>query len=253
MNVLLLPRLTPVGVTHILEINGEQLAPSRAKAFLKEHSSMLFFAASGGNKSEQLTVDIGSKIREIAINSGFPSNSGQNARARFDQDVTIFLAGLEELNTGESLRNDVWAYLATVETCDIVAWRFPKRDPGRFSGGPRNAFQRLWMRGSSLDKGAVFEDRWGLIKSLTEDALVAIFERPSIGGDPILAKAIAEGWVVTAERIGRGSMESVMRRAIKLLRLRNEIIDLSGLSQSELQETVLEYFNEASNYAKTDD
>lgn len=250
MNVLLLPRLTPFGVTHILEMGGEQLVPSRAKAVLKEHSSMLFFAASGGNRAEQFTIEIGAKIRDIAISAGFPSNSSQNARAKFDQEVAIFLAGLRELNTGESMRNDVWAYLATVEACDIVAWRFVKRDPERFSGGARNAFQRLWVRGTSLDRGAESEDRWALVRHLTEDAHVAIFERPSIGGNPPFAKAIGEGWVTTAERIGRGSMEPVMRRAIKLLRLRNEIIDLSRLPKKELENTVVAYFDEASNYPR---
>jgi len=252
MNVLLLPRLTSVGVTHILDIDKAHLTPARAKAFLKEHSSMLFFAASGGNKAEQLSTDIGIKIREIAEKFGFPSNSAQSDRAKFDQEVAIFLAEQSALNSGESLRNDVWAYLTTVETCDIVAWRFAKRDPERFSGGARNAFQRLWIRSTTLDRGVESKDRWELIRSLSEDAFVAIFERPSIGGNPELARAIAECWVVTADLIGRGAMEQVMRRAIKLLRLRNEIVDLANLPQDELEQIVLRYFREASIYAKSE-
>jgi hypothetical protein len=45
-----------------------------------------------------------------------------------------------------------------------------------------------------------------------------------------------------AEKIGRGSMEPVMRRATKLIRLKNEIIDLSGLPDAELDALVTSAF-----------
>lgn len=246
MTVLLLPRLTSIGVEYILESAGANPAPSVVKSILNERASMFYFAASGGSRAEQLAEDIATNIREIATKVGFPESGSQVARAKFDQDASIYLSELMELSTGESLRNDVWSYLATVETCDVVSWRFANRDPERFAGGVRNALQRLWMRGTTLDRGRDSQDRWALVKQLTEDAHVAIFERPSIGGNPPLAKALAEGWVTTAARLGRGAMEPIMRKAIKLLRLRNEIIDLSSLSKQELDEVISDCFNAAS-------
>ena len=68
--------------------------------------------------------------------------------------------------------------------------------PKRFTGGVRNAFQRLWMRGSTLDRGEDRPDRWGLVRALSEDAMVQIFERASISSDARLARAVAEAWVV---------------------------------------------------------
>lgn len=248
MNVLLLPRLTAAGVEHILSVAKDGgLDSSRAKSILAEGASMMSFAASGGHRSEQLIEDISLHIRQIAEQVGFPDSSSQVARAKFDREAAIYLGEHPGLSSGESLRNDVWSYLTTVETPDIVAWRFAKQDPDRFAGGVRNAFQRLWMRGSVLDRGEDNDDRWELVKVLSEDAHVAIFERPSIGGNPSLAKALAEGWVRTAKTTPRGAMESAMRSAIKLIRLRNEIFDLSGLDQDELDAVIDDCFEIALN------
>lgn len=231
MNVLLLPRLTAIGVSSILDsVGSDPLTPERAKAILNEGSSMLSYAASGGNRSEETTLGVGTAIREIAVNSGFPGNPSQVARAKFDHDAAVFLASRADLRTGESLRDDVWSYIATVVLPDVVSWRFPDLASHRFEGGVRNALQRLWSRGTVLDRGENHPDRWGLVRSLSEDAAVQIFERASISGNRPLAVALAEGWVRMAARIGRGSMEPVMRQATKVIRLRNEIVDLAGIS-----------------------
>ena len=50
------------------------------------------------------------------------------------------------------------------------------------------------MRARALDRGEQHPRRWQLLEELTEDALVQITERPSIGADPVLARAIAEAW-----------------------------------------------------------
>jgi hypothetical protein len=80
---------------------------------------------------------------------------------------------------------------------------------------------------------------------LTEDAAVQIFERASIGGNKRLAVALSEGWIRMAAKIGRGNMEPVMRLATKLVRLRNEIIDLAGLPDNELEAAVTSFFDQA--------
>lgn len=231
MSVMLLPRLTALGVSNILESAvADPLTPARARAIAEDGASMLSYAASGGSRSEDLASQIGNAIRDIAKESGFPDNPSQVARSRFDHEAAIYLSSQPELGTGEALRDDVWSYLATVVVPEIVCWRYPDRAPHRFSGGVRNTLQRLWARGRVLDRGVDHPDRWGLIRSLSEDAAVQIFERASIGGSRPLAMTIAEEWVSMAARLGRGRMEPVMRRATKLVRLRNEIVDIAGLS-----------------------
>jgi len=243
MTVLLLPRLSILGVSGILESSDPAApTPAASRAMLTEGSAMLSFAASGGNQSEAQADAIGLKLREIATNDGFPDNPSQIARSKFDRDAAIYLGSLPELSTGEALRDDVWSFIATVTAPDIVSWRFPDRATHRFRGGVRNAFQRLWIRGTTLDRGKDHEDRWGLVRALSEDALVQIFERASIAGNRSIATALAEGWLKVARQIGRGAMEPVMRRATKLLRLRNEVLDVAGLAADERNAIVEDCF-----------
>jgi hypothetical protein len=242
LNIKLLQRLSPSGVTYVLDNSGDgQLSPEASRVLVAQRSAMLSYAASGGHKDPFVTGSIGERLREIARGSGFPENANPAACSRFDRDAAIYLAEVPELSSGEGLRDDVWAYIATVVVPDVVDWRFPGRSPERFHGGVRNALQRLWIRGRVLDRGPDASDRWGLLDKLKEDAAVQIFERPGIFGQRPLATALAEGYVRALEKGGQG-LEGVMRRATKLLRLRNEVYDLGGLPHEELCRVVDECF-----------
>jgi hypothetical protein len=151
------------------------------------------------------------------------------------------LAQADLFSTGEALRDDVWSFMSAVLAPDIVCWRFGS-SMERYTGGIRNTFQRLWMRGRALDRGAGHPERWRLLKELTEDALVQITERPSIGGDPVLSLAVAEAWVRASSFHGRARMEEIMRRAILAVRIRNEIRSLSDLPADRLAGTLDEMF-----------
>ena len=140
------------------------------------------------------------------------------------------------------LGDDVWTFVATSLAPDIVHWRFGTARE-RYLGGVRNTFQRLWMRGRVLDRGADHHERWQLLEKLTEDALVQITERPSLGGDPVLARAIAEAWLRASLRYGGGAMEPIMRRAALRVRIRNEIRSLADLPSERLTGVLNEAFD----------
>lgn len=239
----LLPRLNALGVAQILERTGTD-GPSSddALGLLEENSSLLWFAPSGGTAAVDLAGDIARGLREIAERHGFPQRGDTTRRAAFDVEAAIWLGPQDGLATGEGLRDDVWAFLTSVLLPDVVAWRYPDLNPSRFAGGVRNCFQRLWVRGSVLDQGSGHPDRWRLVETLSEDAMVQIFERASISSDARLARSIASAWVATADRIGRGRMEDVMRKSTKYLRLRNEIIDIGFLETEELDAVILDAF-----------
>ena len=93
-----------------------------------------------------------------------------------------------------------------------------------------------------MDLGDEALDRWQLVNALSEDAMVQIFERASLSGDRKLAQSIASAWLKTSRHIGRGRMEEVMRAATKLVRLRNEIVDLGGLEHSLLTQEIERIF-----------
>jgi hypothetical protein len=176
--------------------------------------------------------------------------AGRSLYADFDKRAARYLGACPLLGSGEALRDDVWAFISIVMLPDVVAWRFPSRSPSRFNGGVRNAFQRLWMRGHYLDRGDGHQDRWGLVSHLTEDAMVQIFERPSIPATPGLAPAIAEVWIDMAREHGRGAMEEITRIAIKMLRIKNEIVDLSMLPHGEITMLIKDHFEMASRVEK---
>lgn len=201
------------------------------------------YAASGGSPVRlQFLVELRAGLVEIAGRSGFPGRGTAADRASFDELASIYLAQLDELDGGEALRDDVWAFLACVLLPDIVAWRFSDRPAERFHGGVRNTFQRLWMRGRILDRGTTAARRWELLGKLTEDALVQITERPSVGNDARLSRALAEGWLRASAELGRAAMEDAMREAVIRLRLRNQIQLLSELDDPELSEAVDGFF-----------
>ena len=245
MRVFLLPRLKSHGVSTILSRFGED-APKRKSAIemLREHADLKTNAASGGVRADKISIDICADLRDIANKV----SGSRTSKAKFDQRAAIYLAQRKELKSGEGLRDDVWAFMTTVLAPDVVYWRFPTRSSAqtdRYAGGVRNAFQRLWIRGVTLDRGVNSEARWELVEKLTEDAMVQIFERASLSSAGELAKAIAEGWLRAEARFGRERMEDIMRSATKLIRVRNQIIDLSSLSQGELEQVVDEVFGEA--------
>lgn len=240
--VTLLPRLQPTVADNILADAGDRIAAGDFRAFTVQLPAEVAYAPVGGSTVAAATLtEFRRELLSIAQEAGFPSDRTPAARARFDTDCAIFLATHPLLQSGEALRDDVWTYIATSLLPDVTAWRY-KMEASRWHGGVRNTFQRLWLRARAVDRGEGSPNRWELIEALTEDAFVAIVERPSIGGDPTIALALAEGWLRAEKTNGRGAMEQLMRRAVIRLRLRNEVLALSALPRAKLDRVVDEAF-----------
>lgn len=242
-NVRLIPRLNNVGVTRCMEDldrlteeNSELMDFERRRS---EYEAWTWYAPSGGSVAPELVAEIRVEMTAIASQYGYPSPASDKQKVGFDVAAAKWLATHPQLKSPELLRDDTWAFLSCILLQELVVWRYSTRQSARFAGGVRNTFQRLWIRGRTLDLGeAAGKEKWHLLEGLSEDAMVQIFERASIASDAQLCKAIAYGWLNTAERIGRARMEDVMRRATKLLRLRNQILDLTFLAPEDLEEEV---------------
>ncbi len=246
MTITLLPRLRQIAVDRILDELGEELSMSASVDLVSSLPEDMSYATSGGSPIQQEALrDIRRMLVSTAEKHGFPEKTSTKARAAFDVDLAKILGGHPDFVPPEALRDDVWAFMTSVVAPDVVKWRFGTSSRERYYGGIRNAFQRLWMRAWSLDRGVRSEDRWLLVRELTEDAIVQITERPSVGGDRKFARALAEGWVRMAETAGRGAMEAIMRRAVISLRIRNQIQNLSALDDPSLHHVVDEAFAQA--------
>ena len=192
------------------------------------------FAATGGSRATRRDlVELRSAVLETARANGFGTDSSRLSHASFDAELGPLLAEMPLLASGEALRDDFWAFAGIALAPDVVHWRFGQARE-RYSGGVRNTFQRLWLRARALDRGKQHPKRWQLLEELTEDALVQITERPSIGADTVLAGAVAEAWVRAGIHHGRSAMEPIMRRAALRVRIWNEIRSLADLPAETL-------------------
>lgn len=241
---LLFPRLNDIGVQQLLPAGGA--ISVNVDLQIESAPPFISWAATGGRriKTSELLAIRGT-ILKMATQLGFPRISTQVQRAEFDAQCSAFLLQSGVIPMGEALRDDVWAYVATVLLPDVCLWRFPTPPKERFFGGVRNAFQRLWLRARAFDRGMEHPERWKLLFELSEDAMVQITERPSVGADPKLALTIAECWLRTANRAGKSRMEDITRSAVRNLRIANEVLYFAALDERMLESATLEYFDKA--------
>ena len=230
----LLPRLPPLAAERILE-SYLGTGPDQWRGFnANELPEAVRFMPTGGSPiAARKLEEFREGILDIAKNNGFGGKGTRAELSCFDAQAAAWLADQSVLASGEALRDDVWAFVAIVMVPDIANWRFGD-SPERYLGGVRNTLQRLWMRGKLFDRGQESFDRWGLLEKLTEDAFVQITERPSLGGNPVLAIAIAEAWVRASLHHGKGAMENLTRRAVLQIRARNEVRSLDELPVQSL-------------------
>ena len=200
------------------------------------------YAPTGGSRMSPEQLDeVRKALLQIARTNGLGAHAARLSFAGFDAEMGAAIGEMPLLASGEALRDDVWTFIGVTLVPDVVHWRFGAARE-RYLGGVRNTFQRLWLRAKALDRGAEHPQRWGLLDELTEDAVVQITERPSIGGDPTLARAVAEAWLRARIHHGKGAMESIMRRAILRVRIWNEIRSLADLRSDLLALTLDEAF-----------
>ena len=248
--VLLLPRLPRLAAEILLDdLLGKGLDASYAFDPRNLPEAARFGATGGTTVDPAELVQLREELLRLAESKGFPRAGDRTAHARFDAEAGAMLAEKSILASGEALRDDVWAFIGVSLAPDIVHWRFGAARE-RYLGGIRNTFQRLWIRARSLDRGTHRPDRWQLLEELTEDALVQITERPSLGGEPLLATAIAETWVRAARHHGRKAMEPIMRRAALRLRIWNETRSLVDLPAEQLAAVLATAFDMPAEHAR---
>lgn len=231
----LLPRVDVRTVKHLTD---QYLKDGVPNDFISIDS--VKYAPSGGSRiPEHALKSIRNNVLSVCVKYGYPNNFSISNRGYLESELAeVFSVAFSE-SAADALRNDCWAFVAAVLLPDVVSWRFSGIKRERFEGGVRNAFQRIYMRSIALDRGPSHKDRWGLIRDLSEDALVQITERPSIGANPVIARNVAEGWLRAVKLHGTSSMESRMRRAIIRLRI-NNVLQLFPLLSSEEQVEIVD-------------
>ena len=254
----LLPQLPSIKAKVILEdiaskSNCETLDP---KGNFKVEG--IFYVPTGGQIINDENLEkLRNNVLEKAKEYGFPSTN-QKSFLEFEYEVAKILSNWSYLwidgePSGESFRNDFWSYLSIVIMPDIVSWRWgfpPEGEPTkswsvRFIGGGRNAFQRIFRRILSLDRGPSHGDRFGLIRELKEDDFSNILERTSLGSNSRIAIPLAEEYLAMRQRrkdMKASNQLKIYREATKDLRSYGVVQSLDLIDANNLKELISEVF-----------
>lgn len=211
------------------------LSPEALEARWQAPEVRVFAATGGVRVTDAALRGLRSGILSAARDCGFPTVT-RGQRGEFDRLAGLLLSEVG-IPTGEGLRPEVWAWIATLLLPDVTRWRWERPDGQvgleRFAGSVyRNAFGRLWLSVVTLDRGPSHHDRWGVLNTLGADQMVALLERPTIAGNPDLGRAIGEAWYALRPQ---DRTEDLFREAMKALLVQMGVRRLDVLDQKELQ------------------
>lgn len=192
------------------------------------------------SRLEELRIEILNIARETGM-----TERTSNQYAEFDRRAGKFLYNAMDILPAEAAVDEVWNFITLFVLPDVAMWRYPNRGPrgkgpkpdfDRWLGTHRNVFRKTWWRMAML--GAPLNDQIG------EDEAVAIMERPTFGGNPLIASAIVKAHIQTRQ----GSLvpaTELMRAGTKRLRRYVPFMVLDALTDKELDQLVLEIFEES--------
>jgi hypothetical protein len=209
-----------------------------------EHPRTQWYPTAPARVGPEELQDLRDVVRRVAARHGYPDLQAQRSPnyTRFDQDLGPEMYRVMRIVPADAADEGVWSFLSLVLLPDVSLWRFPNRqhrdDYERIVGRSRNVFRRIWWRAYAF--GA---DPGGPSSQLLEDEAVAIMERPTLGGDPRVARAIATAHLERVrERPGLPRTE-VMRQATKRIRRLASVLTIGALDDSQLAQLAGETFD----------
>lgn len=235
------PRIpTQVAIGLLRDFDGKSLS-ELSDAFATDHLRASFYPNYPHQVESSTLHRIRDGVVEIATKFGFPDEvKSQNAAADFDRETAVFLAESMDILPVEAAIEEVWNFFTLVLLPDVGMWRYPNK-PGdyeydRLIGKPRNVFRKLWWRGYVLGSE--------LSSKLGEDETVNIMERPSVGGNRALARAIVRSHErIRSESEGRFASSEFLRTAMVRIRAINAVRGLTFLPDELLQAEIDQVFN----------
>lgn len=235
------PRIpTQVAIGLLREFDGKPLSELR-QASSTDHLRAFYHPNYPYQVDTETLERIRGGVELIAIKYGFPGElKSQNDAADFDRETAAFLVRWMGILPVEAAIEEVWNFFTLVLLPHVGVWRYPNK-PGdyeypRLIGKPRNVFRKLWWRAYVLGPE--------LSAKLGEDETVNIMERPSVGGNVALARAIVRSHErIRAESEGRFASSEFLRTAMVRIRSINAVRGLTFLPDDLLQEEIDQVFN----------
>lgn len=208
-----------------------------------QHSRSEWYPTAARRVPPEHLRELQARIREIAGRFGYPDlpNRRSTQYIGFDQALTAEIIAAMDIVPADAAHEGVWSFLSLVLLPDVALWRYPnpggRGDYERIIGRPRNVFRRLWWRAFVL--GPETSSR------LLEDEAVGIMERPSLGGNPRIARTLAEEHLAVLEEKPKPPRTELMRQVTRRLRRLSVVVTLDVLDDDDLQGLIGQLFAES--------
>lgn len=244
-------------------MTATQLATERAKLDVEAlvklseeiNHSELWFSPIGGNRISELDLlELQNSMRELAGEYGYPVSLSPKDAGDFDKHCAQILHQNMRIHPAEAANLEIWMYMTTLLLPDVVRWRFMNsggstsidRFIGSARGLRRNAFGRMWWRAHLFFYSQNPDDPYLLLSVLSEDDQIQISERPSLSGNPRLAKEVAVAYLTAQRHVDRNYIDvnrrQMLRESLKRISRIIPITMLDMLSESDSQKVFDEIF-----------
>lgn len=206
------------------------------------HDHQYYYPTAAQFVSEEKLEGFRNSVIEMVSELGFPQSSSSDQKRTFDQEMSFLLSKELELIPAEAANPEIWNFLTLVLLPDVAKWRYPNPsnvlDYSRWLGGHRNVFRKLWWREVTLGKE--------LNSELGEDEAVGIMERPLLGGQAPVARAMASALMQMEKEFPDQPRSELMRAGAVNLRRYTPFTAFEFYSEDQIKEFVLEVFRSSS-------
>lgn len=206
------------------------------------HPQAYYYPTAADFVSEDELRQFRAEVMTIADELGFPEKLGSNEARELDQRLSGLLYENLKLVPAEAGNPEIWNFLSLVVLPDITKWRYPNEkkvlDYNRWLGGDRNVLRKLWWREATLGHE--------LNSKIGEDEAVAIMERPLLGGQPPVARAMVRALLKVSEEYPTVARSELMRAGAVNLRRYAPFTAFEIFTDEEIETAVLDIFYSAS-------
>jgi hypothetical protein len=214
------------------------------------HPRAEYPAVGGAAASIQHLEEIAVKLTDIAEQHGYPEDQSRNTKV--DADWAEWLYTNIKSTPHQASYEAMWHFFTVVLVPDLVRWRWGKTRGGEAASDRwvtvkhrgRNTFGRLWMRGMIL-ADTTEADPFKLVKSLGEDELVQIMERPSFAGNKRLSQMSAELLLSVGKANPEVNRASLLREYQKRMLRLGAFLELQSLDSSGLKSLCEELYEKS--------
>lgn len=194
----------------------------------RTHHPEQVYSPIGGHVSDDEIQTLIDALTDIAKEFGYPGDVVGKNKVLFDRIAARRILESMQITWADAGNTRIWSFVSLVALPHLTWWRFGPDNPERWiaSDLTRHTWARLWWQAT------VFKDHEPLLDKLSESDLNQLLERRVIGGDPRLARCLAEAILNCDADVKR---RSLIRDVTKRMRRRLAFMDALALNEKQVR------------------